>query len=236
MMVAVLATAGCTKKVPSEQLIADFAKHYDKVGDRYTRQLSGMDAEKRNGFITLQLSNEIKAQDLWYIESDGDAVIVAELKSREKEPKVSMISACLDDAAACGAVLDVLDAFRQNKIRPALALRAVFYYGGETGTDGLKAVCEDFLRAGEMAAFDIEVSSRDTLPERTFIIEDKPLFAEKVVEVVPQYLAPVCDVQFQTGDYPRQGWPSSFPTYRYRLGSDRLADLKALTAFTFLLN
>lgn len=255
LTVAVLAAAGCTKKVPSQQLVYGFAQHFDKDGDRYTEQLVQLDPGKRADFITLQLSRAIKAADIWSIDfeytekgpgADSDTLqagetktgeaIVAELQSREKDPTISMISACLDDPAACAAVLDVLDAFKKAKLRPAFAVRAVFFDGGSTGTDGLKAVADDFVMSNELAAFDIHVSSNDTIPERTFIIEDKLAFASKIVEIIPEYLQPVCDVDMLTGEFPRKGWPTLIPTYRYRLGSDRITDLKALTAFTFLLN
>ena len=34
LTVAALAAAGCTKKVPSQQLVYGFAQHFDKEGDR----------------------------------------------------------------------------------------------------------------------------------------------------------------------------------------------------------
>ena len=241
LLVAVAATSACSKKVPSETIIANFSQHFDKNGDRYTDVLQGLSPEKRATYIMVQLGKEMNSADVWTSEFEPEEaaageVIVAELKTRKKDTSISMISACLDDPAACAAVLDVLDAFKKEKIRPAFALRAVFYYGGETGTEGLKQIAKDFRQANELSVFDIEVSSRDSIPERTFIIEDKLAFAGKVVEVVPPYLEPVCDVAVEMGDYPREDWPTSIPTYHYRLGSDRLTDLKALTAFTFLLN
>jgi|GEM_PF-1800722 hypothetical protein len=241
LMVTVLATTACSKRVSSEKIITQFSKHYDKVGDVYQQPLSGVSTDKRADYIMLKLGKDLGVTDIWSVDFDpeegvGGPVVVAELKSRKKDAQMSMISACLDDADACSAVLDVLDAFKREKIRPAFALRAVFYYGGESGTDGLKAIAQDFLDENELAAFDIEVSSRDSFPERTFIIEDKLFFAEKVVEVLPQYLAPLGDVTVESGDYPHEGWPTTIPTYRYRLGSDRLTDLKLLTAFTFLLD
>lgn len=246
LLVTLVATSSCSKKVPSEKIISDFCQQYDKKGDVYREPLSQVAPEKRGSFILLKLGKDLKAADVWTLdfeeedvesgEMNGGQVIVAEFKSREKDRHISMISACLDDPDACSAVLDVLNAFKEAKFRPALTLRAVFYDGGKTGTDGLKAAANDFIQASELSTFDIEVSSRDSIPEKTFIIEDKLAFAGKLVEVVPPLVKPVADVDFEIGDFPREGWPTSIPTYRYRLGSDRLSDLKALTAFTFLLN
>lgn len=240
LLVTVTATTACTKKIPSEQLISDFATHYETLGDRFAEPLAAISREKRADYITLQLGKELDAKELWTLdfeagEEAGQAVI-AEFKSRTKEPHVAILTACLDDAPACSAVLDVLDAFKQAKIRPATALRAIFYDGCASGTEGLKAVADDFRRANEVTTFDIEISSRDSIPERTFIIEEKLAFADKVVELVPAYLQPIVDVQFEIGDFPRENWPTKIPTYRYRLGADRIADLKAITAFTFLMN
>ena len=246
LLVTLVAASACTKKVPSEKIISGFCQQYDKKGDVYREPLAQLAPEKRSGYILLKLGKDLKAADVWTLdfeeenlasgEMEGGRVIVAEFKSREKDRHISMISACLEDPDACSAVLDVLDAFKEAKFRPALTLRAVFYDGGKTGTEGIKAVAHDFYEAGEMSTFDIEVSSLDSIPERTFIIEDKLAFAGKVVEVIPPLIAPVADVEFEIGDFPREGWPTKIPTYRYRLGSDRIADLKALTAFTFLLN
>lgn len=248
LLVTLVAASACSKKVPSEKIIAGFSRYYDKTGDVYREPLSQLSPEKRNNYLLLKLGKDLKASDVWTLdfeeeniesgEMEGGQVIVAELKSREKDPhvSVSMISACLEDPDACSAVLDVLEAFKQSKFHPALTLRAVFYEGGASGTDGLKAVARDFYQAGEFSAFDIEVSSRDTIPEKTFIIEDKLAFAGQIMEVIPPVMQPSCDVSFQIGEFPRSGWPTNIPTYRYRLGSDRIADLKALTTFTFLLN
>ena len=90
-----------------------------------------------------------------------------------------------------------------------------------------------------MSTFDIEVSSRDTIPERTFLIEDRLAFAGQIDEVIPPLIKPVTDVSFEIGAFPREGWPTNIPTYHYRLTptpADRLSERKALTAFTFLLN
>ena len=249
LLVTLVAASACSKKVPSEKIIAGFSHYYEKNGDVYREQLVQLAPEKRNSVILLKLGKDLKAADVWTLdfeeenlesgEMEGGQVIVAEFKSREKDRHISLISACLEDPEACSAVLDVLDAFKEAKFRPAMTLRAVFYEGGESGTDGLKAVAHDFFQAGELSTFDIEVSSRDTLPERTFIIEDKLAFAGKIVEVIPPLIKPVTDVQFEVGDFPREGWPTNIPTYRYHLSpapADRLSDLKALTGFTFLLN
>lgn len=247
LLVTLVAASACTKKVPSEKIISGFSQQYDKKGDVYREPLSQLSPEKRSGYILLKLGKDLKAADVWTIdfeedtlesgEMGGGRVIVAEFKSREKERHISMLSACLEDPDACSAVLDVLDAFKEARVRPALTLRAVFYNGGKSGTEGLKAVAHDFYEAGELSTFDIEVSSLDSIPERTFIIEDKLAFAGKVVEVIPPLLSSVADVSFEVGDFPREGWPTNIPTYRYRLSAtDRLTDLKALTAFTFLLN
>lgn len=246
LLVTLVAASACSKKVPSEKIISGFCQHYDKKGDVYREALSQLSPEKRGSYILLKLGKDLKAADVWTLdfeeedvdsgEMEGGQVIVAEFKSREKDRHISMISASLDDPDACSAVLDVLNAFKEAKFRPALTLRAVFYDGGKTGTDGLKAAANDFDQASELSTFDIEVSSRDSIPEKTFIIEDKLAFAGKLIEVVPPLVKPVADVDFEIGDFPREGWPTRIPTYRYRLGSDRLSDLKALTAFTFLLN
>ena len=239
-MVAVLAASACTKKVSSEKLVVDLANHFDKNGDRYTEQLAAVAPEKRAGFIMVKLDKDLKADDLWTLdfgETDPSGqVVVAEFPSRNKEAHLSLISACLDDPEACSAVLDVLDAFKQSKIHPAMTLRAVFYDGGESGTAGMKALYDDLLQSYETATFDIEVTTCDTIPARTFIIEEKSVFAKQMIEVIPEYLKPVGQVNFEMGEFPRQDWPTRIPTYRYRLGNDRIADLKLLTAFTLLVN
>lgn len=242
LLVTVAATSACTKKVATDQLISQFTKHFDQQGDRYTEELAAMTPEKRATYITLQLSKELGAKDVWMLDFDRDGnagqVLIAEFKARDKDPHISVISACLDDPAACSAVLDVMDAFKQAKIRPANAVRAVFYDGCASGAEGIRVMNDDFKQSYELAVFDLEVSSCDSIPERTFIIEDKPVFANQLVEVIPAYIKPVSDVKFEIGDFPRKNWPSTIPTYRYRLGTpaDRLSDLKVLTAFTLLLN
>ena len=238
LLVAVMAASACTKKVSSEKLIVDLTGHFDKKGSRYTEQLAKVAPEKRAGFITLKLDKDLGAEDLWTIGFEGEdgQVVVAEFPSRDKEAHISLISACLDDAAACSAVLDVLDAFRQAKVRPATTLRAVFYDSGASGTEGMKVLYDDLLQSYETATFDIEVTSCDSLPARTFIIEEKPFFSNQMIDVIPAYLETVAPVEFEVGPFPRENWPSRIPTYRYCLGTDRLADLKLLTAFTLLVN
>jgi len=246
LLVTLVAASACSKKVSSDKIIANFSKYYEKTGDLYREPMSQLSPEKRSTFLLLKLGKDLKAAEVWTLdfednnpedgESEAGQAIVAEFKSREKERHISMISACLEDPDACAAVLDILDAFKEAKFRPAMTIRAVFYEGGKTGKDGIKAVARDFYQAGEYSAFDIEISSRDTIPERTFIIEDKLAFAGKLVEVVPPAMKSVGDFNFEIGDFPRQDWPTNIPTYRYRLGSDHLTDLRALTAFTFLMN
>ena len=240
MIAALTVAASCSKKVSSEQLIEGFVQHFDTKGDQFTGPLAEVSAENRADFITYRLGKDLGAADIWTIDAESPEeevgqVIVAEFKSRNKDTDVTLLSASLDDPEACSAVLAVLDAFKQAKIRPAMALRAVFYDSSETGA-GLKALYDDFCQAGEMPAFDIEVSSLDSIPEKTFLIEDRPVFVQKIIEVIPPYLAPACKASVHAGDYPREGWPIPTPTYRYRLGDDRIDDLKALCTFTLLMN
>ena len=242
LTIAVLAAAtSCSKKVSSEQLIEGLVQHFDTKGDQFSEPLAGKSAENRADFITYHLGKTLGAADIWTLDvgssdEENGQVIVAEFKSHDKNADISVLSASLDDPEACGAVLAVLDAFKQAKIRPAMALRAVFYDGGETGTEGIRTLYDDFNQSGEIAAFDIEVSSLDSIPEKTFLIEDRPVFVRKIIEVIPAYLTPVCQASVKAGDFPREGWPVLTPTYRYRLGDDRIDDLKALSVFTLLMN
>ena len=90
---------------------------------------------------------------------------------------------------------------------------------------------------GDQITFDMELSTRDTLPDRTFIIEDKAFFADQLIEVVPPYLEQLGSFDFKKGRYPNRHWQVSAPTYRYSFDPAALRkESAAITTFALLLN
>ena len=95
----------------------------------------------------------------------------------------------------------------------------------------------ELYESGELVTFELEVSSRDTLPVHTFRIEEKPAFAEKIVEVIPPYLAPLGEFRFERGKYPNKEWPVKASVYRYQLDPADIAKESAVVAaFAYLVN
>ena len=239
ILMTVLSTVAC-KKVTPETRIAQMADYFAAKEDIHTAKLNQYEGEKRVDYLTLQLAKELDAEDLWTMEAAGCNSLVAEFPGKDKgDRQLSLISASLDDPTACAVVLDILEAFRDLKVQHKNDIQAIFYNSAEdsTGLNGLKAINQEMTESGDFFSFDIEVSSRGTLPYHTFVISDKPAFTSSMAEVIPPYLAPLGDYQLMQGTYPDSAWPLKGPVYRYVVSQgDWKKDAAAVAAFAYLLN
>ena len=238
ILLAVLSTVAC-KKVTPEDRIAQMAEYLASHQDIHAARLAQYDDAKRVDYLTLQLAKELEATDLWTLETADRNSLVAEFPGNTKgDHQLSLLTASLDDPAACAMLLNVLETFRDLKIRHKNDMRAIFYSTAKdsTGTDGLTALNQEMIDDGEIFAFDIALSSTASLPGYTFIISDKRAFVERMAEVVPPYIEPLGSFQLMQGVYPDPEWPLKGPVYRYTLNGDRNQDAAAIAAFTYLLN
>ena len=239
---AVLAAAAC-KQITPEQRIEEFTNYFSAKESTHTEWMESHDASKRIDYLTLNLAKAAKANDLWTLKGGGGTSLIAEFpgrtKSRKVEPEMTMISASLDDPAACGVVLDVLEAFRELKVQHKNTIRAVFYEpsADSTGQTGLAAINREFRGNDELIVFDIELSSRDTLPSRTFVLEEKPFFARQLIQVLPTYFKSLGEYEFVQGTYPNNNWPLKGSIYRYHVEPGNLGtEATAVATLTYLLN
>ena len=186
------------------------------------------------------LAKELGADDVWTLEHAGANSLAAEFPGRENRiTRYAYLSASLDDPEACAAVLNTLKAFKDMRIKPKGTMHALFYSTARdsAGVNGLGAIFREDVQAGDQITFDMELSTRDTLPDRTFIIEDKAFFADQLIEVVPPYLEPLGSFDFKKGRYPNRHWQVSAPTYRYSFDPAALRkESAAITTFALLLN
>lgn len=238
ILLAVLSTVAC-KKVTPEDRIAQMADYLASHQDIHAARLAQYDEAKRVDYLTLQLAKELEATDLWTLEAADRNSLVAEFPGNTKgDHQLSLLTASLDDPAACAMLLNILETFRDLKIRHKNDMRAIFYSTAKdsTGTDGLTALNQEMIDDGEIFAFDIALSSTASLPGYTFIISDKRAFVERMAEVVPPYLEPLGSFQLMQGVYPDPEWPLKGPVYRYTLNGDRNQDAAVIAAFTYLLN
>jgi hypothetical protein len=240
---AVLATVAC-KKITPEQRIDEITGFFNGRECAHAAWLESHDASKRIDYLTLNLAKTLKADDLWTLEGGGGTSLIAEFEGRtgdkNKEPEMTMITAALDDPAACGAALDILEAFRELKIQHKNTIRVAFYEpsADSTGLTGLGAINREFRESEELIVFDLALSSRDTtVAPHTFVLEEKPLFVRQMLEVVPPYFKSLGDYKFVQGTYPNRTWPLMGSVYRYKVDPADLAkETAAVTVLTYLLN
>ena len=233
---AILSLAAC-KKITPEERIAEIGRFFDGKEDTYSTNLQQYDGEKQLDYLHLILAKDLGAEDIWTIETDGQASLVAEFPGKEKNAPLTMISASLDDPAACAAILELFEAYKDIKIQHKNTIRALFYTPTDsTGKGGLHAVNEELRAADELIIFDIELSTGRDLPRHTFVLEEKPVFVEQLIGIVTPYLAPLGDYKFEQGVYPNRDWPLSTSIYRYNFSDDFHQEVAAVTAFSFLLN
>ncbi|MBR5019961.1 MAG: hypothetical protein IKX53_10065 [Bacteroidales bacterium] len=239
ILLAVLSAIACRKVTPEEQ-IAQIAGYFEKTSDAFSENLQRHEGDKRVDYLTLTLAKELMADDLWTLEYAGEKSLIAEFPGREKkQTQFSLLSASLDDPEACAVVLNTLQAFKDLKIKPKGTIRTLFYNPVQDtlGFSGLTAVFGEFYESGELVTFELEVSSRDSIPPHTFRIEEKPAFADQLIEVIPPYLAPLGNFQFVRGQYPNKEWPVKASVYRYRIDpADLRKESAAVAAFCFLVN
>ena len=235
---AVLSAVSC-KKITPEMRIAQIDRFFDGKEDVYTAKLQQYEGEKQLDYLQLVLAGDLGAGDIWTIEADGLNSLMAEFPGKDEHAQLTMISAPLDDPAACSAVLSLLEAFKDIKIQHKNTIRALFYSPAQdtTGQNGLVAVNDELRASDELIIFDIELSSRDTTALHTFILEENPAFAHQLLEVLPPYFAPLGDYRFEQGIYPNHSWPLKTSIYRYHIDSgDLQKETAAVTALAFLLN
>jgi hypothetical protein len=239
LSLVVLSAVAC-KTITPETRIAQIDQFFTGKEAVYSAKLQQFTGEKQLDYLTLQLMQELGAKDLWTLEDEGHQVLVAEFPGKEKKnPQISLISASLDDPTACAAILEVLEAYKKIKIQHKNTIRALFYspVTDSTGRNGLSVANRDIRESGEMVQFDIELSSHGEQPKHTFILDESPIFAKTLIEVIPGYLAPLGSYQLVQGTYPNTDWPMRCPIYRYQLAADDFQkEAAAMTAFTFLLN
>ena len=239
ILLMVLSTVAC-RKVTLEEQIAQISEYSAKHPDTHVENLQRFDGEKRIDYLTLNLAKELKAEDIWTLESTGGNSLVAEFPGKEKKlTQFSLLTASLEDPAACAVVLGTLQTLKDLKIKPKGSIRALFYNPtvDTLGLTGLSSVFREIYESGELVTFEIEVSSRDTLPIHTFRIEEKPAFAEQLLEVIPPYLAPLGEFHFERGKYPNSEWPVKASVYRYHIDPADIAKESAIVAtFTYLVN
>lgn len=239
ILLTVLVAVSCRKASPEER-IAKIANYFDKTELSYPEDLQRFEGQKRIDYLTLTLAKELGADDVWTLEHAGANSLAAEFPGRENRiTRYAYLSASLDDPEACAAVLNTLKAFKDMRIKPKGTFHALFYSTARdsAGVNGLGAIFREDVQAGDQITFDMELSTRDTLPDRTFIIEDKAFFADQLIEVVPPYLEPLGSFDFKKGRYPNRHWQVSAPTYRYSFDPAALRkESAAITTFALLLN
>lgn len=235
---AVLAAAACKKITPEQQVskIAEFLGGYE---NEYVTPLTQHDTGRRLDYLTLVLNRDLDANSIWTLETGGGTSLNAEFPGREKNKQISLISASIDDPAACAAALGILRAFKEQRLNTANTLRLLVYDNtpDSLGVSGLESVIRDYRASEELITFDLELSTCDTLPNHTFIMEEKPVFVEKILEVIPPYFKQLGDYQFVQGEYPNHDWPLKSSVYRYRIDpGDLPRETAAAAALTLLLN
>ena len=238
LAMVVLSAAAC-KKVTPETRIAQINDFFDGKEAVYIAKIQQYTGDKKLDYLTLQLAGELGAKDIWTLEDDGMSSLVAEFPSKEDNPQISMISASLDDPTACALILEVLEAYKNIKIKHKNTIRAVFYAPAPDSTrpSGLAAVNQDLHESGEFNSFDIELSTRNDQPQHTFVLTENPEFAEKLIQFIPGYLAPLGDYKVVPDTTPDPAWPLKGSIYRYYIHPDEFQkEAAVVTAFTFLLN
>ena len=240
MAAALLPSLISCKQVSVQEQIDQLTAAATSGAGAHIAQIERFDGQKEIDYLTLTLAKELKAKDVWTLEDEGVTTLVADFRGRARQDgQMTVVSAALDDKLACATVLDLLSALKEAGTRPRNDLRAVFYHrsGDEFNAEGLKALNREIRESGEKVVFDLEISSNEARPVRTFILEDHPIFVDQIFESVPNYLNAVGDFTLTRGEYPNMSWPFKVPVYRYTVGrEDPATDLRGLALFDFLLN
>ena len=113
ILLAVLSLAACRRITP-EQRIGQINDHFNRHPDEYTAKIEQYQEQKRVDYLSLVLLRDLGAQDAWTLEAAGQNSLVAEYPGNE-EGVLTLLSASLDDPAACGAVLNVCKAFKEDR-------------------------------------------------------------------------------------------------------------------------
>lgn len=235
----VLAATSC-KKITPETRIAEINRFFQGKEDVHTPKLQQYQGKKQLDYLNLILDGELDAATIWVVEADGQSSMLAEFPGSDKKGDLTMISASLDDPQACSAVLEAMEALKQLKIQHKNTIRTLFYAPApdSTGQNGLAAVNDELRSFEELILFDIELTTgSETVPTKTFVIEEKPDFARQLIEIIQPYMAPLGDYQFEQGIYPNPSWPLKTSIYRYNVDpGDFQKDVAAVTSFAYLLN
>ncbi len=239
-VLAVTTLAACTKQITPEERISQIDTYFKEQPMTYADALAKIDADRRLDFLTLKLSKDLKAKDIWSVGEDGYASVVGELRGKNhgKDGDISIVSAPVDDPVACAAVLEAMRAFKKIGIQHKNNIRVLFYGQGKDDEDrtGLALVSSEFSGENELISFATDVNSMGLYPKRTFVLEEQPMFVEKMVKVIPPYIAPLGPCEVKQGVFP-PAWDLRAPAYRYSVEEGTLArDAAQLTAFLFLVN
>ena len=236
LVLAILSLAAC-KKVTPEQRIADISRYFDGKTEEYTSNLKQYQGEKQIDYLHLVLAKDLGAEEIWTLDEGDRHSLIAEFPAKDADAPLAMISAPLDDPAACAAILEVLEAFHSLKIQNRNTMRALFYAPADsTGRNGLADMNEELHAAEEINLFDLELSTCGAVPPHTFAIVDTPTFAQRLTEAMPPYFAPLGDYQFVQQPFDPE-WPMKGTIYRYDLSpAEFQKDAAAVTVFVYLLN
>ena len=238
----VLAAASCKKPNAEERITAITEYYTENTEDTYAAQIAQYEGDRRIDYLSLVLGKEMGTEDIWTLDTDTGHSLLAAFPGVDKkatEPIISLISAPVDDPTACAAVLNVLKAFKKLRIAHKNDIRAFFYdpQPDSLGQSGLTLAEQDFKDTKEIITFNLVLTSRDTLPANTFVIEDKKMFTAKLIDIVLPYLKPLGEYQFVQGNYYNPEWPIKMATYRFQVDESRLMqDAAVTTAFYMLLN
>jgi len=241
----VLITAAACRKVTPEERITAIADYFNQHEDSYAASIGQYEDTKRTDYLSLTLGKDLGCEEIWSVDTETGSSLLADFPGREssgandKGTVISLISAPIDDPWACATVLNVMKAFKSLRISPRNSIRTLFYDAAKDslGHSVLDTLDGDFREAREVVTFNIVLTSRDTLPFNTFVIEDRGRFVDKVLDIVPPYLAPLGDYDFVKGTYPNPDWPMKTATYRYHVDIHRLQqEAAAVAAFSMLLN
>lgn len=238
----VILTAAACKKVQPEDRVTAITEYFSQNEDEFAARLAQYEGDKRIDYLSLVLGNDLGTEDIWLLETEAGSSILANfpgVDKEETEPVISLLSAPVDDPAACAAALNVLKAFKKLKIAHKNDIRAFFYdpQVDSLGQSGLTLAGQDFKEAKDIILFNLVLTSQDTLTPHRIVIEDKKRFTAKINEVVKPYFAPLGEFEFVQGAYYNPEWPLQMATYRFHVDKGQLMqDAAAATVFSMLLN
>jgi len=235
----VLMAVAC-KKVTIEERIDSISAYFSQHENPYVERLEQLADGQRIDYLTYTLLKDLRAREAWILDEGENESLVAAFPSRKAaEGQLSAITVSLDDPAACAAALHLIKACKDLKIKSKNNLRVLFYAPApdSAGKSGLVSFRRDLRDAGEIISLDIHLTSLDSLPPHTFVIEENPGFVERFLEVIPPYFKPLGEYSFIKGTYPNPDWPLNTATCRYNLDAEDLQnETAAVTILSFLLN